>query len=70
MIKKYEVEQIIKNALEELDGKMVDAKLGDGSVTVFESSVQYDENGDLIFSFKEDVFSENVDKYRIKVEYI
>lgn len=70
MMKKYEVEEIIKNALEELNGKIVDSKLGDGTSTVFEASVEEDENGDLIFLFKEDMFSEYTDRYRIKIEYM
>lgn len=70
MIKKYEVETIIKNALEDLDGMLSNPKYEDGKCTVFESSVEEDENGDLIFSFKEDFLSENIDRYRIKIEYM
>lgn len=70
MIKKYEVETIIKNALEELDGMLSKPNYEDGKCTVFESSVEEDENGDLIFSFKEDFLSENIDRYRIKIEYM
>ena len=69
MIKKYEVETIIKNALEDLNGLLSKPNEA-GECTVFESSVKEDENGDLIFSFKEDFLSENVDKYRIKIKYM
>ena len=70
MIKKYEVETIIKNALEELDGMLSKPNYEDGKCTVFESLVKEDENGDLIFSFKEDFLSEDIDRYRIKIEYM
>ena len=68
MIKKYEVETIIKNALEDLDG-LLSKPDQDGKCTLCEASVKEDENGDLIFSFKEDCFSSDVDNYRITVEY-
>ena len=74
MIKKYEVEEIIKTALEELDGKLSkptykDINQKEPIITVFEAKVEEDENGDLIFSFKEDCLSEQTDKYRIKIEH-
>lgn len=69
MIKKYEVETIIKDALMDLDGMLSEPDYEDGKCTVYEASVVRDENGDLIFSFKEDCFSNDVDNYRIKVEY-
>ena len=68
MIKKYEVETIIKNALEDLDG-LLSKPDQDGKCTLYEASVTEDKNGDLIFTFKEDYFSSDVDNYRIKVEY-
>lgn len=70
MIKKYEVETIIKDALEELDGMVSDPKDGTGRSAIFEASVEKDENGDLIFSFKEDFLKDTVDRYRIKIEYL
>lgn len=69
MIKKYEVEAIIRNALEELDGMLSPPNYNNGKSTVYESVVTEDENGDLIFIFKEDCFSDDTDKYRIKVTY-
>ena len=70
MIKKHEVERIIMDALEELNGQLSEPKYEEGSCTIFEASVEKDENGDLIFSFKEDCLSKTIDKYRIKIEYI
>lgn len=69
MIKKYEVETIIKNALEDLDG-LLSKPDENGKCTVYESSVMEDENGNLIFTFKEDCFSKDTDKYIIKIEYM
>lgn len=70
MIKKHEVKQIIANALKDLDGMISDPKDEDNKSTIFEASVEEDENGDLIFSFKEDTLSENIDRYRIKIDLI
>jgi hypothetical protein len=70
MLKKYEVENQIKAALEEWDGIMCDKPDENGNYTIFESKVIEDDNGDLILSFKEDFLSEDKpDKYRIKIEY-
>ena len=70
MLKKYEVENQIRAALEEWDGLMSDKPDEDGYYTMFESKVIEDENGDLILSFKEDALSDDKpDKYRIKIEY-
>ena len=70
MLKKYEVENIITNALEELDHVLSPHLNEDGEHTIYEAKVEEDENHDLIFTFKEDCFSDDKpDKYRIKVEY-
>lgn len=70
MIKKYEVESIIKDALEELNGMLSKPKYENDERTVYQAHVEEDENGDMIFSFKEDIMGEDVDRYRIKIEYI
>ena len=70
MLKKYEVETIIKNALTELDGMLSPPNYEDGKSTVYEASVEENENGELIFTFKEDFLSNDVDKYKIKIEYM
>lgn len=70
MLKKYEVENIITNALEALDG-LLSKPDADGKCTVYESQVEKDDVGNLILVFKEDCLGDNIsDKYRIKVEYI
>lgn len=68
MIKKHEVERIISDALEELNGKTSESKDEDGTSSSFKAIVEKDENGDLIFLFKEDDINENIDRYRIKIE--
>lgn len=70
MIKPYEVKSLIRDALEELDGKLTEPKDENIKSTVMESSVKEDDNGDLIFSFKEDSSSEYCDRYKIKIEYL
>lgn len=85
MMKQHELEQIIRDALLELDGQVVDAKLGDGSVCLFGANVEKDsKTGDLLFTFKETLFREanddddtdlcedttNTDVYRIKIELV
>lgn len=70
MLKKYEVENIIANALEGLDGLLSKPDVEDGKCTVYESKVTKNDD-DLILTFKEDCFSDDAPyKYRIKVEYI
>ena len=69
MLAKYEVEDIIVRALEGLDG-MLSKPSQDGGCTVYEAQVTTDDNGDLIFIFKEDLLSsDKPDKYKIKIEY-
>lgn len=84
-MKQYELEQIIKDALLELNGQVEDAKLGDGSVCLFGADVEKDsKTGDLLFTFKETLFREasddddidlckdttTTDVYRIKIELV
>ena len=69
MIKKHDVKMIIRNALEELDRKISEIKNVDGP-SVYEAHVDEDENGNLIFSFKENCLSNTADIYKISIEYI
>lgn len=70
MLKKYEVVNQIRYALEDWDGHISDKPNEDGYYTIFESRVVEDDNGDLILTFKEDCLSsDKPDKYRIKIEY-
>lgn len=72
MLKQYEVETIIINALEELNGKLSKSNYDDGKYTVYESNVEDKGNGVLVLSFKEDMLDkeEIPTKYRITVELI
>lgn len=71
MLKKYEVEEIIRGALFELDGIMADCPNEDGTYDWYFADVQ-EESGDLVLIF--DTYRQNkkicTDKYRIKVEYM
>ena len=84
-MKQYELEQIIKDALLDLDGRVEDAKLNDGSVCLFGVDVEKDsKTGDLLLTFKETLFREasddddtdlcedttTTDVYRIKIELV
>lgn len=72
MLKQYEVETIIINALEELNGKLSKPNYDDGECTVYESNVEDKGKGVLELSFKEDMLDkeETPAKYRITVELI
>ena len=70
MLAKWEVKEIITQAFEELDGILSKPDYETGKCDVCEAKVVEDDNGDLIFTFKEDCLSsDEPDKYRIKVEY-
>ena len=66
MIKTHEVKAIIRDALDELNGKVSD-KMVDGKLTVFESTVREDLYGNLLFTFKEDDQSSDEDLYVISI---
>lgn len=71
MLKRYEVETIIKGALEELDCRLSKPDEND-EYTVYEVNVEDKENGVLELSFKEDMLDkeEIPTRYRITVELI
>lgn len=70
MLAKWEVKEIITQAFEELDGMLSKPDYETGKCDVCEAKVVEDDNGDLIFTFKEDCLSsDEPDKYRIKIEY-
>ena len=74
MIKKYEVENIIKDSLLKLDGMIskptyFSPNQKDPIYTIYEANVEEDVNGDLLFTFKEDCTSDEYEKYRIKITY-
>ena len=69
MIKRYEVEEIITRALEELNG--VFSKPNDeGNRTLYEATVEDKGDGVLLFSFKEDMLDKNETptNYKITIE--
>lgn len=69
MIKRYEVEEIITRALEELNG--VFSKPDDeGNRTLYEATVEDKGDGVLLFSFKEDMLDkdETPTNYKITIE--
>lgn len=72
MLKRYEVETIITNALEELNGQLSKPDYDDGECTVYEANVEDRGNGVLELSFREDMLDDNEmpTKYRITVELI
>lgn len=69
MLKRYEVETIIRNVLEELNGRLSKPDEND-ECTVYEVNVEDKGNGILELSFKEDMLDkeEIPTKYRITVE--
>ena len=71
MLKKYHVEKIISDALMELDSQVSEPDCETGKWTLYGASIEKDENGDMIFTFKEDVDSDDKpDRYRIRIEYM
>ena len=71
MIRRYEVEDIIENALCDLNGKLSKPKNELNECTVFEADTENPQNGEILFSFKEDIFDneEEPQKFRIRIEH-
>lgn len=72
MLKKYEVETIINDALLEMDGMLSDKPNEDGTYDWFGVDVSEDDDHNLILTFDTYVGHEKVetDRYKIKVEYM
>lgn len=72
MLKKYEVETIIKDALLEMDGVISDKPNEDGTYNLYFADVSEDDDHNIVLTFDTYVGNEKIDtdKYRIKVEYI
>lgn len=72
MLKKYEVEEIIRGALFELDGRISDCSNEDGTYDWYFADVQEDNANNMILTF--DTYRQDkkicTDKYRITVEYM
>ena len=72
MLKKYEVETIIKDALLELDGILSDKPNEDGTYDLYFADVSEDEEHNIVLTFDVYIGNEKIetDRYKIKVEYI
>ena len=72
MLKKYEVETIIKNALFELDGLSSDRPNEDGTYDLYFADISEDDEHNIVLTFDTYVENEKVetDRYKIKVEYM
>ncbi len=70
MLKSYHVQNIIEDALQQLDGVLSDPDEND-ECTLSEATVEDKGNGELILSFKEYMLSNaESDVYRIKIDRI
>lgn len=71
MIRQYEVEDIIENVLCDLNGKLSKPKNKANEYTVFEADTDKTQSGEILFSFKEDIFDneEEPQRFRIRMEY-
>ena len=72
MLKKYEVETMIKNALLEMDGVFSDKPNEDGTYDLYFADVSEDDNHNVVLTFDTYISNEKIDtdKYRIKIEYM
>lgn len=70
MIRLYEVEDIIENALCDLNGKLSKPNYDTNECTVFEADTDKTQSGEILFSFKENIFDgdEEPQRFRIRVE--
>lgn len=71
MFKQYEIEGIVKNSLLELDG-LIDKKSNeDGTHDIYFVEILGENQGEMLVQFQTNI-GENaqIDKYRIKVEYV
>lgn len=71
MLKKYEVETIIKNALLEMDGVFSDKPNEDGTYDLYFVDVSEDDDNNIVLIFDTYVGNEKIetDRYKIKIEY-
>lgn len=72
MLKKYEVETMIKNALLEMDGVLSDKPNEDGTYDLYFVDVSEDDDCNIVLTFDTYIGNEKVetDRYKIKVEYM
>lgn len=72
MLKKYEVETIITNALLKMDGVLSDKPNEDGTYDWYGVDVSEDDDHNMILTFDTYIGFEKIetDRYKIKVEYM
>jgi hypothetical protein len=72
MLKKYEVETMIKDALLEMDGVLSDTPNEDGTYDLYFADVSEDDDNNIVLTFDTYVGNEKIetDRYKIKVEYM
>lgn len=72
MLKKYEVETMIKNALLEIDSIFSDKPNEDGTYDLYFADVSEDDDNNIVLIFDTYIGNEKIetDKYKIIVEYM
>lgn len=72
MLKKYEVETMIKNALLEMDGVLSDKPNEDGTYDLYFADVSEDDDNNIVLTFDTYIGNEKteIDRYKIRVEYM
>lgn len=72
MLKKYEVETMIRDALLEMDGVFSDKPDQDGNYEMYFADVSEDDDHNIVLTFDTYVGNEKIetDRYKIKVEYM
>lgn len=72
MLKKYEVETMIKNALLDMDGRLSDMPNEDGTYDLYFADVSEDDDHNIVLTFDTYVGNTKIetDRYKIKVEYM
>lgn len=72
MLKKYEVEAMIRDALLEMDGVFSATPNEDGTYDLFFVDVSKDDDHNIVLTFDTYVGNEKIEtnKYKIKVEYM
>ena len=72
MLKKYEVETMIRNALLEMDGVRSDKPDQDGNYEMYFADVSEDDDHNIMLTFDTYVRNEKIetDRFKIKVEYM
>lgn len=72
MLKKYEVETMIKDALFQMDGVLSDKPNEDGTYDLYFADVSEDDDHNIVLIFDTYIGNKKIetDRYKIKVEYM